>query len=127
MQARCNDFIKYVLNSDYSNLLMENKEPLATQLAVMLMIHRHNDFMLESTIVDLGTKYKTVLQIVVENQLMLPEEDLAVTTAIDAITEEGEGAAPAGGSPAPANVVAGIEPTTPRIKPKKKLIDEKTD
>lgn len=122
MQARCTDFIKYVLNSEYSKLLIENKEPLATQLSVMLMLHRHNDFLLESTIVDLGTKYKTVLQIVVENQLMLPEEDVAVTNAINAITEEGEGAAPA-----PTNVVAGIEPTTPRIKPKKKLIDEKTD
>lgn len=120
MQALCTDFIKYVLNSDYSKLLVENKEPLATQLSVMLMIHRHNKFLLENTLADIDSKYKTVLQIVVENQLLLPEEDVAVDAAVNAITEEGEGAPAA----APTNVVAGIEPTTPRIKPKKKLIDE---
>lgn len=117
MQALCTDFIKYVLNSDYSKLLVENKEPLATQLSVMLMIHRHNKFLLENTLADIDSKYKTVLQIVVENQLLLPEEDVAVDAAVNAITEEGEGAAPT-------NVVAGIEPTTPRIKPKKKPLDE---
>lgn len=67
----------------------------------------------------LAEKFESVLRIVMEHGLKLPEEEVELENCVKAIYEEGEGGAPAPTASAPTNVVAGIEPGTPRIKKKK--------
>jgi chorismate mutase len=77
----------------------------------MLMIHKNMAYVVEDTEKEISKTFSKILSIVVENNMMLPEEFFEVEAAVKQITEEGESAAPT-------NVVAGIEPTVPRIKRK---------
>lgn len=53
--------------------------------------------------------YLKMLEFVIENGLRLVEEEYAVRKCLELLTEDGEGGAVDGG--APANSVAGVEPT----------------
>lgn len=123
MTLSSTDFIRSVFKSDLKTMLTE-EYPLATQLSVMLLLHKKASMLGEDTNDVIRNTFTKALSIVVEHSLRLVEEECEVSTAVKKLNEDGEGGGE--GSAPPANVVAGIEPTTPRIYTGKKTKDEFT-
>jgi len=99
--------------------LLESDSTLQRKLSVMLMIYKDSKGVLQERVESVKKQFKKVLSIVDENDLKLPEEENEIKSCMKKIDEEGEGAVGGvtGGSPAPTNVTAGIEASTPRIDP----------
>jgi hypothetical protein len=75
---------------------------------------------------DFVVGYLKMLEFVIENGLRLVEEEYEVRKLLDVLTEDGEGGVVDGG--APANSVAGVEPTNePVIDPATKKNKRKMD
>jgi hypothetical protein len=137
MSITAQHFIRAILSqpiTDVQTAISESMLPLLehkcssvqTKLSVMLMIFENSQGSLEARLDNIKTLFGKIIGIVEDHELKLPEEDCIVETVVKEISEEGEGAAPA--PSAPANVTAGIEPTVPRIKPRKtKEVEDGTD
>lgn len=102
------------INSDLLPLLQEGASSFVRKLSCMLLIAEHAKEFDVHVIEDIKSKWGKILSIVEEHDIHLPEQELAIESALYQIKEEGEGAA------APTNVSAGIDASTPRIDPKKR-------
>lgn len=143
MQLSTQDFIKAVLlkeSLEHSEAIRAALLPLyerhsncsrVNMLTVtMMLVAESKQKSLESCLEYITKNFSKVISIVEEYGVKLPEEEVQLEQIVKAIAEEGEGAAPAGdggASDVPANVTAGIEPTTPRIYRNKKRKEEDTD
>jgi len=101
------------LVSDKLSNILEKDDGVdyAVKLSAMLLLlnSRHNDEVLDARLEHIVSKFDDVVALIIENKLLLPEEECLIEHAIRIISEEGE---------APANVSAGIDASTPRIKRK---------
>ena len=121
-------FVKAILTQSYiqENINIESLQmalltkaegiPFVTKLAVMSMIFENAIGSIDQKIKAIDESFDKILSIVSEHKLVLPEEECMIEKVIKDLQEEGEGAVVS----APTNSVSGIEPTTPRISPKKK-------
>ncbi len=80
-------------------------------LCVIALIYENS-----KSISDVVSKYDKIYNIVTEHNIKLPEEESLIKNVID---EESAGGAE-GGSSDVMNTTSAIEPTVPRIKPRKK-------
>lgn len=131
--ANCSSFVKAILTQkdifEHTDILplkltlLESyaNVSLATKLAVMMMIFENANGSVKDKINYVIESFDKILDIVNEHNMSLPEEECIIEKIINDLSEEGEAAI------SPTNSVAGIEPTTPRINPKKKKIDEDDD
>ncbi len=104
-----------------STLLESNLNvTLVTKLAVMMMIFENSTGSIEDKIKHISESFEKVLSIICEHKLILPEEECIIEKILKDIQEEGEVSAPT-------NSVSGIEPTTPRISPRKNKKTEEDD
>lgn len=88
------------------------KSTMTRKLSVMMMLLKED----ASTA---AKRYPDIINLIEEHDIMLPEEEAELDGIVKKVTEEGEGAAPAGDM----NVTAGIDSSTPRIWPKGKKKD----
>jgi hypothetical protein len=100
-----------LINEDLFPLLLDGNISFVRKLSCMLLLAEQHDAINESSIAQIKNNWRKILSIVEEHNIYLPEAEIAIETALKAIQEEGESAAPA-------NVTAGIDASTPRIDPK---------
>lgn len=95
---------------------------------VLLLASEHPSKSIEENLKHIEKKFKTVISIIEEHAVKLPEEECALEEIVKKISEEGEGS----GESAPvstsdiANTSANIESGTARIHPKKKKDETNT-
>jgi hypothetical protein len=130
MKHTSRDFVKAILlNEEFDGrntirqtvlpLFERSNAPIVEKLSTMILIAKnHRKSTLEECLKEMNSKFSTVLTIIEEHGVRLPEEEVELSKMVKAIYEEGEGG---GEGAAPTNVSAGIDSSTPRIKRKQSV------
>lgn len=106
-----------MIASTMNRLFEQSDLPMVSKMSVMLLLLGENlNKPLSEQLDYIKKNFKKVIEIIHENNIKLPEEEVMLKNEIDAIHEEGE-----------MNVTAGIDPQTPRIKPRKTPHEEDTE
>lgn len=135
MQLSNQDFIKAILlkeSFEHCENIRATLLPLYEQHAgsyvnmltvTMMLINESVDKSIVPCLEHIVKKFGKVIDIIEEYGIKLPEEEVQLEQIVKMIVEDGESAG-ATASTAPTNVVAGIDPATPRIHRNKKLPDD---
>lgn len=98
---------------------------MTSKLSVALLLaSEKKNYSLSEALENVKKNFSNVVAILEEHDVKLPEEECALEAAVKKIYEEGEGGEVV--SDTPANVTANIDPSTPRIYPKKKKDESDT-
>lgn len=100
---------------------------MTSKLSVALLLaSEKKNYSLSEALENVKKNFSNVVAILEEHDVKLPEEECALEAAVKKIYEEGEGGGGEVVSDTPANVTANIDPSTPRIYPKKKKDESDT-
>lgn len=130
MQLSTKDFIRAVLlNESHENnkairdvllpLYEKHQSSIVNMLTVtMMLVNEARGKSLSECLLYIESNFSKVVSVVEEYHVKLPEEEVQLEQIVKEISEDGE---------APANVTAGIDAGTPRIRTKQSKIIEDED
>lgn len=107
-----------IINDSLLPLINQGNASLHRKLQCLLLLGSTNFPLTEESTENIKTNWNKILTIIEEHDIKLPEEEIAIESAMKSIAEEGE---------APTNVSAGIDASTPRIYPKKQKKEKEDD
>lgn len=105
-------------------MLTESDGSIVTKLSVIMLLCQEAVKKKIDCVKHLQEKFSAVLAVIEEYGVKLPEEEAILKKTIDELEEDGEGTVAV--SAPIANVTAGIEPTVPRIKARKRVAEADT-